>query len=196
MNIQSHTSVTRDRYSEGISRQALRFFFVSAISIIAAGLLAWGLMRLFGKSSGNTVLFPPGFAVSTLLLGYGSFSMTQALHYVRIERQGDFRKWLLISLLVGIVFMGVQSYSLWAMFPAERSHESASLGVAAFIVCLAGLHGLHFLVAVLFVVFVLSRAINDRYDHEYYWGVKVCTWFWHFLLVVWFAVLAVIAIAL
>ena len=63
------------------------------------------------------------------------------------------------------------------------------------IVMLAALHGMHFVVAVLFLSYVTVRALADRYDHEYYWGVSVAAWFWHALGVVWIGILAVFAIA-
>ena len=49
--------------------------------------------------------------------------------------------------------------------------------------------------ALLFVVFVTVNGFADRYDHEYYFGVRVCTAFWHILCVVWLAILGVFAIA-
>lgn len=190
-------AVNTSRNAEGVSRQALQFFGLAILAIGFACLLTYGLCRLAGKSGNSQpVLFPPAFGVSTLILLMGSYSLHRAVKFVRLERQGMFRTWLLNSLLLGTLFMGVQSYALWSMFPAERAHETASLGVAAFVLCLATLHGLHFVVALLFVVLVISRTWADRYDHEYYWGVRACAWFWHFLGLVWCAILAVIAIAL
>ena len=71
----------------------------------------------------------------------------------------------------------------------------AAMGAGAFIFVLAALHGLHFTVALLFLAFVTLRAFADRYDHEYYWGVMVCTFFWHGLAWVWLCILAVFACA-
>ena len=55
----------------------------------------------------------------------------------------------------------------------------------------AVLHVLHFTVAMMFLVYVMLRSFQDRYDHEYYFGVTVCTWFWHVLGIVWVAILLV-----
>ena len=57
------------------------------------------------------------------------------------------------------------------------------------------LHGVHFIVALLFVVFVFLRAFADRYDHEYSWGVTFCAWFWHALGIAWLAIMTAFLIA-
>jgi heme/copper-type cytochrome/quinol oxidase subunit 3 len=185
------------RHSQGLSRSALQFFALSAGLLCGAGLLAWGLMHWCGRNTAQQGLhFPPAFAVSTLLLALGSFSLQQALRAVQRERQGEFRGWLRAAVAAGGLFMGVQSYGLWTLLPRHRSPEEAALGVTGFVLAFAALHALHFLVAVLFVCFIAVRTQSDRYDHEYYWGVTVCAWFWHALGIAWGAILIVFAIAL
>jgi len=44
-------------------------------------------------------------------------------------------------------------------------------------------------------VYVTVQALADRYDHEYYWGVTLCAWFWHALGLVWCVILATMGIA-
>lgn len=185
-----------DRNAEGISRQALQFFGVSLASLLVAAALMLLFCRSFGKPLGGAVLFPRAFVVSSVFLFAGSATLQRAVAAVRVEKQMHFRNWLVTSLGLGTLFVAVQGYALWSLFPSERVAEAATLGATAFILCLAALHGIHFIVAVLCVALVISRSWADRYDHEYYWGVRVCAWFWHILGIVWVAILAVIAIAL
>ena len=79
---------------------------------------------------------------------------------------------------------------------AERRLAVWTLGAGPTVLMFAALHGLHFLVAVLCLVFVANRAFADRYDHEYYWGVALCGYFWHALGVAWLFVLVIFAIGL
>lgn len=172
---------------------ALRFFLLAVAALLLAGVAAWGMTLAFGRPRGEGFGTPPALILSTLLLWMGSYAMSQALRSVRREKQRPFRGWLLVGYLIGSLFMGVQSFALWSWFPTER-HPEASLGAVPFILTAAALHGLHFLVAVLFVAFVLSRAWVDRYDHEYHWGVTICAWFWHALGILWLVILGVIGI--
>ncbi len=184
------------RHAGGQSRLALRFFAVSVGVLLAAALVAALLHRVLGRPvAGAATIFPPAFAATTLLLLAGSFALGRAVRFVRLERQRPFRRWLQGAVVAGTLFLGVQTYALWSLVPAERTAQAASTGVTAFVLMLAGLHGLHMTVAVLFVVLVTLQALADRYDHEYYWGVTCCAWFWHLLGIVWLGILTVCAIA-
>ncbi|MEZ6064303.1 MAG: cytochrome c oxidase subunit 3 [Planctomycetaceae bacterium] len=178
------------------SEVALRFLLLSVGVTLVASMVAWVLMRWIGRDTPADFQFPLAFAATTALLLFASLTIDRALRAVRRERQSLFRRWLRRSIVVGCLFMGVQSYALWTIVPQERSPGSASLGVAPFVLMLAALHGLHFLVATLFVSYITVQAHADRYDHEYHWGVTVCAWFWHALGVVWIAILAVYTIVL
>lgn len=177
------------------SEFALRFAFVSALLLSLAGGLAAVLLRVFPVATKQAPpIYPPAFLISTVLLLIGSVSLWLAYGQVRRERQKAFRRYLLISLAAGTLFVASQTYALTSLIHQQRP-EDVELGASAYIVVMASLHAMHFIVAMLFLVFVTVRAFADRYDHEYYWGVTICAWFWHVLGVVWLVVLAVIGIA-
>ncbi len=190
------TSAISARHAPGQSRRALMFFAVSLGAAALSSSLAVVLSSLIGRNLGPRILvFPAAFWVSTALLAAGSVAMQRALAAVKLERQSRFRRWLWSGWSIGIAFVGVQSYALWCIMPADRTSHAAQSGATTFILALATLHALHFSVAVLFVSFVIVLAMSDRYDHEYHWGVTFCAGFWHFLGVVWLVVLAIIVIA-
>ncbi len=94
----------------------------------------------------------------------------------------------------GTIFVALQGASLnWLV--QRQSPDDVATGAAAFVMIAAALHAMHFVVAILFLAYVVVNAGYDRYDHEYYFGVTVCAWFWHALGILWIAVLVVIAIA-
>lgn len=174
---------------------ALRFFAASFGLFGIAGGIAYLLITYSGMEKPvGEIRLPNAFRLSTLLLAVGSLSMHRAMSQVRIERQKPFRRALLTALSAGTVFVGIQSYGLWLLMQSQEPTK-AFTEVAAFIFLFAGLHGLHFLVALLFLVFVTLKAMTDRYDHEYYWGVTVCAFFWHALGIVWLGILWVFAVA-
>jgi heme/copper-type cytochrome/quinol oxidase subunit 3 len=67
-------------------------------------------------------------------------------------------------------------------------------GASPYVAVISALHAVHFVVALMFLVFVTVHAFADRYDHEYYFGVTICSWFWHALGVAWLIVLGVIGV--
>ena len=177
------------------SRQARRLFLVAAIAFGSAGGLAALLIEVSPALSGERLSrFPPAFLVSTALLGLGSCSLARAVHHVRIERQRAFRRNLVCALLAGTLFVGVQSWGLWWLTQQQELSE-AQTGANAFVLVFAAVHALHFTVALLFLVWITLRALADRYDHEYYWGVTLCAYLWHALGIVWLVILAALVIA-
>ena len=171
------------------------FFLISLVVFGVAAALAFLLIEYGGTlKQSAAVLMPLPFWFSTVLLAIGSGFLQRSLGYVRIERQGPFRRCLLRALVAGTLFVGVQSYGLWCL-KENQVPARVMTGSNAFIFVFAFLHAMHFIVALLFLVFVTLQGLADRYDHEYYWGVTVCTCFWHLLVVVWVFILAVFVIS-
>ncbi|MBT6154460.1 MAG: hypothetical protein HOL01_24135 [Planctomycetaceae bacterium] len=170
------------------------FFRAAVFGFALAAGLAWLLIRVVPVvMPASRVGFPAAFYFSTLLLVSGSVLLHRATWEVRRERQPTFRRALLAALVVGVLFIAVQSFGLWCLFGQQRPAEVAT-GAGAFVFVFSFLHGLHFVLAMLFLVFVTVRALVGRYDHEYYWGVLVCGYFWHALGVLWLVILAVFAV--
>jgi len=159
-----------------------------------AGALAAVLLQIFPIPMRRPpTQFPPAFLVSTGLLFIGSISMSRARGFVRRERQQPFRRSLLISLAAGTLFVTTQTYALTWLIRQQPASEVAT-GAVPFVAVMATLHAMHFTIALMSLVFITVQAFADRYDHEYYWGVTVCAWFWHILGIAWMAILAVIMI--
>jgi heme/copper-type cytochrome/quinol oxidase subunit 3 len=173
---------------------ALGFFGLAASALAAALMLGLAFLHVWPATSFPAARFPPVFACSTAALLGGSLCLSHAVAAVRRERQVRFRAALTGGLVCGVLFVALQTAALsWLI--RRQPPEEASTGVGAFVAVFAALHALHFVVALLFLSFVAVQAWAQRYDHEYYWGVTVCTWFWHALGIAWLAVLAVMLIA-
>ena len=178
---------------------ALRFFALSLSLLVTAMLVAATGITLTARLAANThAIMPTAFWISTALLAAGSATMQRAAWHVRFERHSSFCRLLLWSLAIGTLFVGVQTCGLWRLVlnqtPANSPlPESAETGANAFVVMVAGLHGVHFLVALLFLAWVTVNAFAHRYDHEYSWSVTFCAWFWHTLGIVWLVILALFA---
>lgn len=177
------------------SAYALQFFLLAAI-LLAAGI--GSAMVLLGKMPTDATQqanpFSTAFGLSTCLLLSGSGCLYRAVESVRREKQRRFRMWLMLGLVAGTLFVAVQTYALTRLIRQQPPDEAAT-GAAAFVAVFATLHGMHFVVALLFLVYVTVQALADRYDHEYFWGVTICAWFWHALGIAWLAILFVMMIA-
>jgi cytochrome c oxidase subunit III len=175
------------------SKLALRFFVLSVGLLLVAMLIAVSGIRL-SDSAGNRSrsVMPIAFWISTALLTVGSATLHQAAWYVRRQRLEPFRRQLVSSLLAGTLFVGVQCAGLWRLVQ-NQDPQAAETGANAFVVMVAGMHGVHILVALLFIAWVTVNAYGNRYDHEYSSSVTFCAWFWHALGIVWLVILSLFA---
>lgn len=184
-----------DQQIHNKTRRTLRFIGLSLLVYVGAGLIAGGALRWLPEFRGpREAMFPRVFWVTSLLLIAGSTALHRAVGFVKLEKQREFRQSLILALVLGVLFVGLQAYGLKTMVDHQRPGETQT-GSNAFLTAVSGLHAMHFTVALWWLLWVLLSAFEDRYDHEYYWGVTACGWFWHGLGIVWGAVLAVFLIA-
>lgn len=173
------------------SAYALQFFLLSTALLAAAAVLSFALFRTVpDHASMRSNQFSAAFIASTMSLFAGSACLFGAIASVRRERQKQFRAWLRWALTWGTLFVGIQTFAIFRLIRQQPADE-AETGAAAFVAVFAGLHGMHFIVAFLFLSYVTVQAFADRYDHEYYWGVTICAWFWHALGIAWTMILFV-----
>lgn len=177
------------------SEFAVRFFQAGAVAVAASLGLTWALLKLLPPDTTPESTVPPAFALTTMLLIGVSVLLHKGLSSVRRERQTPFRRGMLGGLVCGIIFVGVQGYGIAGLLQVSNTAE-VQTGALAFVAVFTALHCLHVSVAMLFLVYVTLQSLVDRYDHEYYWGVTVCVWFWHALGIAWMAILAVFAIVM
>ena len=175
------------------SRLALWFLGLTLSLFAAAASVAELGILLSARASGTTTrIMPTPFWISTALLAACSLTLQRAAWHVRFQRLQPFRKLLLWSLAIGTLFVGVQTCGLWQLVQ-HQDPRTAETGANAFVVMVAGLHGVHFLIALLFVAWITVNAFANRYDHEYSWSVTFCAWFWHTLGIVWLTILTLFA---
>ena len=172
---------------------AIAFFVVACLLLIVCGIAASGLIAVSSLTAARGWTTLVAFAGSTTCLSAASVMLIRASANVRIEKQAEFRRAMLFAVAFGSAFVILQSWALWGLLSQRHVAEAIGLRNAAF--AFVFLHGMHVIIALLFVLYVSLHALANRYDHEYSWGVTFCGWFWHGLGVVWLVILAAFLIA-
>ena len=170
--------------------------FLAGVSVCGlAAICGQFLIRMWPPTSVSVAsMIGVAFAVSSTLLLATSLSLHRARRSVRLERQLVFRRQMIVAVIAATLFFSVQAYGLWCL-QAVLDPARAAVGANSFAFVFTVLHALHVVVAMMFLIYVTARSLIGRYDHEYYWGVTVCVWFWDLLGVVWVAILGVLVIS-
>jgi cytochrome c oxidase subunit 3 len=124
-------------------------------------------------------------AFMTFLLICSSVTMVLGLSAIQRGDMKGLRKFLLLTILGGLVFLGCQAYE-WTHLITERLPEvglsfSTHLFATTFFV-LTGFHGMHVTGGVIYNACVLVACLRGRYGAKH---VEIAGLYWHFVDLVW-----------
>lgn len=136
------------------------------------------------------VLNVPLTAINTFILLASSFTMMQALENVRKGEQQKFITSLVVTLLLGASFLGIQAYE-YAHLIMEGFRPGASIYAGCFFGA-TGFHGLHVLVGLIFILYVLVGGLKGKFNQANHLRVETLTLFWHFVDLMWMLVFTVV----
>lgn len=150
------------------------------------------------RSSGpnwDDVKLPTVFLLSTVVMLVSSLTLHTANQAFQNERFPMYRTYMGITLLLGILFMLLQGWGWRQMVVAGIRLEANPAG--GFIYILSGLHLLHILIGLIFLLIAFSEALRRRqYVDAFVYSVnppnqlkiKLITLYWHFVDALWIGV--------
>jgi len=135
---------------------------------------------------------PAGLTVATLLLLAASVTIHFALRAIRVGQRAASTRWLVATLLLGVVFLGVQVWNWWGLI---RLHLTAASNLYAFtFFMLTGLHAAHVIGGIALLAVVLTRCLRGRYGSGHHAGVTYAAMYVHFLDAIWLLLFAVMVV--
>jgi heme/copper-type cytochrome/quinol oxidase subunit 3 len=159
----------------------------------------------------GVVLNVPVTAFNTFLLICSSVSMVKAYAAVVDGDQAKFKMWLLLTIIAGASFVGVQGYEYTHLiqdgFLPSGIREGSELAekVAAGAVpeatagiygssfyIMTGFHGFHVTCGVVSMIWVYLKALRGGYSSSDYRGVEVIGLYWHFVDLVWIILFTIV----
>lgn len=128
-----------------------------------------------------------GLIVTVVLLA-SSYFMNRSEVAIANGRKRDFLVSLWITGFLGVVFLvGVVIFE-WGLIhlPFIEHHIGPTDGVfGAVIFGMTGMHAIHVITGVAFIVVVWRNGRRDVYTEERHWGVEACAIYWHYVDLVW-----------
>ncbi len=178
-------NIPREKFAMWVFLGSLVMLFagmMSAYTVLKAGAAAW-------PPPGMPAL-PATLWVSTLLIVASSITFQLAHVSVRRGRTGLMKVGLVATTLLGSAFLASQ-WMIWQSMMGAGV-EIASNTYAAIFYTLTGLHALHVVAGVLYLLVTTGKALLGRYGPERHLGVELCGMYWHFVDLVWIALFSVL----
>ncbi len=121
--------------------------------------------------------------INTALLLLSGYTMFQAHRAIQRDRVKQLQSWLLITGVLGLLFLGVQGSEWVQLIRNGLTLQSGVYGGIFYV--LIGCHAVHVLTAVIWLFAVFGMAIAGRFSAESYVGVDTCTIYWIFVVALW-----------
>jgi heme/copper-type cytochrome/quinol oxidase subunit 3 len=193
------------RFGNATGGKVGMWIFIAQDGMAFGGLLlAYGLLRIFAEHWPAPGLQPSDVlgigltAFATFVLICSSVSMVMAVQAAQHARQGATVFWLLLTIVGGLAFLGVQAYEYTHLVThagvgfTQGSFQGQPLnplfGSTFYVV--TGFHGAHVTAGVIYLTCILFGAMRGKYTRGglTYSPVELVGLFWHFVDLVWILV--------
>ena len=150
------------------------------------------LFILFWLRSGLVAEWPPQgqprlplgiTGVNTVFLLISGYTMHRAYRAVKQNASAQLTRWLMITCVLGVVFLTVQGFEWIRLMSFGLSMASSLYG--AMFYSIIGLHAIHVLVTVLVLLYLWVRSSSGIYTPERHTGVVLGYMFWLFVVLIW-----------
>jgi len=147
-------------------------------------------------------------AFNTFILICSSVTMVKAFAAIQKGDQKGLKNWLIATIVIGSVFVGIQAYEYWVLIsegfvPAAEGyaalgrhvHEGPVVGgplYGATFFTMTGFHGAHVTIGVLCLIWVLFRSMRGDYTATNHGGVEIIGLYWHFVDLVWIILFTIV----
>jgi len=160
-----------------------------------------GLFGVYFNVRSSTPVWPPEgidfiepfplTAVGTVLLVLSSFTIQWAIWRIRKGDRTGLVRGLVVTLLLGGVFLGIQMYEYYHFVTAYNfGIDSGAYGTLFY--TLTGFHGAHVFGGIVGISVILLRALQGQFSARHHIAVEAVSAYWHFVDVVWIALFVTI----
>jgi cytochrome c oxidase subunit 3 len=129
--------------------------------------------------------------INTALLLSSGVTLTIAHHALIANRRGLLTFWLLLTVLLGATFLGLQAYEYSHAYQELNLKLSSGIYGSTFFM-LTGFHGFHVTIGAIILSVILYRVIRGHFRPDHHFAFEAAAWYWHFVDVVWLGLYVVV----
>jgi len=131
---------------------------------------------------------------NTVVLIGSSLTMAMAVHSAKINRSTAIAFWIVVTMVLGAVFLGVKAYEYthkWheGLVPFNFFLDAPDAGgqrlFFSLYFALTGLHATHMVIGMAIMVYIVMMALRGDFTERWYTPVEVMGLYWHFVDLVW-----------
>lgn len=158
---------------------------IGSILMMFAGLTSAYIVK---RSQVNWVMIdiPIIFWFSTIAILSSSLSIQLSLKALRERKMIQYRKWLLITAILGVLFLVLQIIGFVQFGDLDvRLVGAGSNASYSFLLAISGLHGFHVIGGVIALVVIAIRAVSISKRNYSTLPLEIAATYWHFVDALW-----------
>ena len=126
----------------------------------------------------------------TIILIASSFTFLIADHQLKKGNISRLKIWLVITILLGAIFLVGQGREYWRLINEHITLSSSVFGTSFY--ALTGFHGFHVFVGIIILCIMLTLAFLGDFNKSSSNAISVAGIYWHFVDIVWIVVFTVV----
>ena len=158
------------------------WLFIGSVGMLFAALTSAYIVR---QAEGNWLYFdlPQIFTTSTIVIVLSSVTMQWAFWSARKDDLSMVKIMVTITTVLGLSFLVLQ-FEGWKALVSNQVYLVGNPS-GSFLYIISGLHGLHLISAVIYLLIVLVSTYRFRVHSKNLAQIEMCTTYWHFLDSLW-----------
>ena len=122
--------------------------------------------------------------INTMILLASGLTVTFAHWALKRNNRRSLSMWLLATVILGFVFVGMQAYEYSHAIDAFDLTLNSGIYGAVFYM-LTGFHGFHVTMGAVMLLVIWLRCLKRHFSVENHFAFEAVAWYWHFVDVVW-----------
>lgn len=136
--------------------------------------------------------------INSIILLISSLTMSLCVRSARLNNKASSIKYLLVTMLCGVMFLIIKGYE-WGshfhegLFPGRFYNPDEAVVITSNMAhvffglyyTITGMHGLHIVVGVGLMIWLLIRSLKGEFNSENYVSLENVSLFWHLVDLVW-----------
>jgi cytochrome c oxidase subunit III len=158
------------------------WLFLASVMMLFMSLTSAYIVR---QAEGNWVYFelPSLFYVTSVIIVFSSVALQLAFYFAKKDKLESVKTLLVITSVLGVAFLAGQFYG-WRQLVTNSIYLVGNPS-GSFLYILTGLHAIHIISAIVFLLIVCGSAIKGKINSKNMAQMEMCTTYWHFLGGLW-----------
>jgi cytochrome c oxidase subunit III len=184
------------QHKEQLSNGMLGFILFLASEVMFFG----GLFAAYFIARADSPVWPPALSpdqeaagvhlevefalpfIATILLVLSSVTIQFGVWAIQRGNRTGLIRWLFISIVLGLTFLVMQMYDY-----SQLPFSSGDTIYGTTFYTLTGFHGAHVAGGIIFMMVMLVRSMAGQFSASRHEAVEACSFYWHFVDIVWIA---------